>query len=347
MSKLVVQFTRAGRLGAAFLVALAALGLSSCARHQDDRAAGNSFEIEQEWERGPATFRLKVDRAEITIAERITLMIEVDADEEMEVELPRFGENLDEFGIVDYHTPQPRIITENRVRTSRSYTLEPFLSGDYRIPPMKIAFRKKGDDGAARHEIESEEITVTVTSLLPEDIEQLKIADIIAPLSLPRPPRRWILPTVLAAMVAAAIITAAALCVRRRRSPEALALARPAHEIAYEQLAALLELDLVAQGRVKEFYDAVSGIVRHYIENRFALRAPEMTTEEFLVDMGEHSVLDDAHKTLLRGFLVHCDLVKFAEFAPTTGDIQRTFDSCKDFIEATRTPRAASEKGTT
>ena len=46
------------------------------------------------------------------------------------------------------------------------------------------------------------------------------------------------------------------------------------------------------------------------------------------------------HKGLLKGFLGHCDLVKFAELRPATEDIQRTFDSCKMFIEETRMRQA-------
>jgi len=348
MNRRIASSFRIAPLGAAILAAFLLICLaSSCSRQEPGDAESGDFEIEREWERGPATLRLKVDRQEITIAERITLLIEVDADEDIDVELPRFGEKLEEFGIVDYHTPQPRIIADGRVRTSRSYTLEPFLSGEYKIPPMKVRFREKGNQDKPQHEIESDQITINVTSLLPEDVQELKLADIIAPLSLPRPPRRWVLPALLAVACASVAVTAIALYLRRRRSPEALALARPPHDIAYEQLAALLELDLIEQGRVKEFYNGVSGILRHYIENRFALRAPEMTTEEFLVDIGDSSFLVGAHKQLLREFLAHCDLVKFAELAPTTDDIQKTFDSCKSFIEATKPAKAVLEGATT
>ena len=42
------------------------------------------------------------------------------------------------------------------------------------------------------------------------------------------------------------------------------------------------------------------------------------------------------YKALLNTFLNHCDLVKFAEYQPQTDDIQKTFDSCKAFIEETK-----------
>ena len=54
-------------------------------------------------------------------------------------------------------------------------------------------------------------------------------------------------------------------------------------------------------------------MLRHYIEDRFGLRAPEQTTEEFLAELRQKHVFGERQKDLLRAFLEHCDLVKFAE----------------------------------
>jgi hypothetical protein len=110
----------------------------------------------------------------------------------------------------------------------------------------------------------------------------------------------------------------------------------PAHEVAYQRLRELVAQDLVAQGMIKEFYERISNILRHYIEDRFDLRAPERTTEEFLFELGSSSALEGADKERLREFMTHCDLVKFAKFQPEAAQIQRTFDLVKEFIEKTR-----------
>ena len=47
-------------------------------------------------------------------------------------------------------------------------------------------------------------------------------------------------------------------------------------------LPALVTEDLIARGLIQEFHYRTSGIVRGYIERRFGVSAPEMTTEEFL-----------------------------------------------------------------
>ena len=111
---------------------------------------------------------------------------------------------------------------------------------------------------------------------------------------------------------------------------------KPAHEIAYERLRALVKDDLVNAGKLKEFYERISDILRHYIEHRFELRAPERTTEEFLIELQWTDVLSGSDKESIGEFLKHCDLVKFAKYNPTSEQIQRTFDLVKDFIEKTK-----------
>ena len=110
----------------------------------------------------------------------------------------------------------------------------------------------------------------------------------------------------------------------------------PAHEWAYAELEQLLALDLIAAGKVKEFYYRLSNIVRHYIENRFGLMAPERTTEEFLVELAGTDLLVPVHKGLLSHFLDHCDLVKYAKYAPGDPEIKATYESAVRLIDETK-----------
>ncbi len=122
----------------------------------------------------------------------------------------------------------------------------------------------------------------------------------------------------------------------RKKKTSVFVLKRPAHEIAYEQLEKLKTKDLIRHGRIKEYYIEVSDIVRHYLENRFLLKAPEMTTEEFLFYVRDYSKLSSGHKTLLKGFLLACDLVKFARYAPTFEEIDAIFISAKQLVDETK-----------
>jgi hypothetical protein len=123
---------------------------------------------------------------------------------------------------------------------------------------------------------------------------------------------------------------------RRHRPTAAAAPKRPAHEIAFDELEQLIAAQLPEQGEMKLFYQHISGILRRYIENRFAIHAPGQTTEEFLTNQRTNNILAPAHQQLLGRFLHHCDLVKFAEFQPASDDLQATFNAGRDFIMETR-----------
>ncbi len=299
-----------------------------------EKDAGPVWEVDKLYKKGPVELHLRVSKERITIAERLTLELEALAEEGYEVELPRFGEKLEEFGIVDYESPPKELTEDGRVKTLRVYTLEPFLSGDYKIPSMTVLFRETGGtDG--EHELQTEEVAVQVNSLLPKDVEELEIRDIAGPDEIPS---KWLLWTGLGAGVLLLVVLAAGLFwwLRRRRIRQEEERRRMAHELAYARLEKLIAEELLEKGMVKRFYNELSWILRHYIEDRFGLKAPERTTEEFLRELQGNGTLETSWQRILARFLGHCDLVKFAEHVPSKEEIQETFDTTKAFIEATR-----------
>ena len=318
-----------------FILSLCLLFFFSCKGTEPGK--GNALEktesIHETVERGPVRVILDIDKKEITIADRINLSISVDIEEDYEIELPAFGEKLEQFGIIDYHNAQPELKDNNRKLIKKTYVLEPFLSGDYKISPMKIMFYKKGDK-EDKHNIETPEVTVKVSSLLPEDIKNLKLNEIEPPLPYPRSYRVWIFS---GAGILLVLLLAVGIFLYRRRlnGREIIGERLKAHEIAYNELKVLVDENLIETGEIKQFYLRLSAIVRRYIENRFGLKAPEQTTEEFLTGLEKASEFPDEYKPLLKDFLKHCDLVKFARFEPGADDIQNSFDSCKAFIKGT------------
>ena len=83
---------------------------------------------------------------------------------------------------------------------------------------------------------------------------------------------------------------------------------------------------------VEEFYTRLSAIVRQFLENQFALRAPERTTEEFLVEIAQGSALTGSHRELLGTFLQVADLVKFARHRPGPADRAQAFAAAEKFV---------------
>ncbi len=327
---LVFRARPAGIFARAALVLVLILPVVSCSNDGGETSTGGEYEIDRSFRRGPVSFRVAIDRNEITIAEHVNMLIEARAEQGYVAELPGFGEKLEQFGIVDYSTPAPELDEGGVVVTRRFYELEPFLSGEYRIPPMTLLFRAEGD--TTFHNLESDTITVAVRSILPEDHAELEIKDIAGPVTFPSDYSRLIIIAGCVAVAACAFF----IIWRRRDGKREAAPGLTAHEIAYMRLERLLSSDMLSDGRYKEFTTEISDILRHYIEDRFGLRAPERTTEEFLAEAGAGLPVASEYKEIISEFLIHCDLVKFAALEPSSDDVKRAFETCRDFIDATR-----------
>ena len=66
------------------------------------------------------------------------------------------------------------------------------------------------------------------------------------------------------------------------------------------------------------------------------MRAPELTTEEFLTSIGESPDFSIEHQRLLREFLRQADLVKFAGATPGEDEIGRSIAIARQFLDETR-----------
>lgn len=124
----------------------------------------------------------------------------------------------------------------------------------------------------------------------------------------------------------------------RRKRPATVASERiiPPDERARQRLAAALSLIEDPE----RFCTSVSEITRVYLEERFGLKAPERTTEEFLAELPNSAVLDSRHKTLLGDFLTQTDLVKFAKFEPDRRELEELHAAALRLVEETA-PRFA------
>lgn len=303
--------------------------------------------IEQTAERGPVIAILKIEPAEPVIGDVVTLNLEVRAEPDVELLMPEFGEALGRFEIVDF-APREEIDARGATVARQTYRLQPPRSGRQTIPPLRLEFvdRRQGHQPAPKgedaYELMTERVVLQVGSVLPAE----------APLALraahgPLAPRRDPLgPWWAWALGAAALLAAASpFLLRLYRSAVAQRRQETAYEIARSELDALLYAGRPGSDRpsVDSFYVKLSTIVRSYLENRFALRSPELTTEEFLGEMGRSPDLARSHQQMLREFLQHADLVKFAAHLPSGDDIGAQIRSAENFLEETRDQAVVAE----
>ena len=290
---------------------------------------------------GPVSLTMQLSSTNITIAEQLELVLLAAIPEEYEVEMPGYTTTLGDFSVDDYHTIPPRMTgaTGNaRILVQKTFILEPYLPGTYTIPPLTILYQET-KDGAEENKLTTEEVQISVRSFLPDDTGDLQIKDIRPPEELPLDIIRllWLAGSLLSIFILA--IAGFIYWRKTRAKKEEVIIQKSPDEIAFKELDTLLAEDLLARGKVKLFHLRISDILRSYIENRFGLKAPERTTEEFLSELTQDVQIQKAllgdHKRLLGEFLNQCDLVKFAKHEPSIEESGKTVIICREFIEAT------------
>lgn len=315
-----------------FAAFLAALVITGCKKDTSRPAAGgDGYAIDREYSQGPVTVRLRVDRESMTLSQLLSLELQSRAPQGNEVSFPDLAETLDKFAVWQSGELSEKLGQGDVVIKTRRYRLEPLEMGQCVIGPLKFDFEEQDKTAA----ITTEPVYIEVGTIISDDDPNaFAIAEIADIVEVKNDLTWWWI----GGGAAVVILAAAALLYanRPKRKTVVRHIYRPAHEIAYEMLKAIAGQKLVEQGRVKEFYEKLSGCLRRYIENRFQLRAPEQTTEEFLEQLKYSDDLALEHKQQLAKFLEHCDLVKFARYQPSTEQINESLNMAENFVDRTK-----------
>lgn len=290
-----------------------------------------SFAASEKQEKNPdIEATAAVDKTSIQIGDKITYAITVKAKKNIEVEFPQIlPENLAGFAIKDFGSSVKGLFGEKTIK--QWYLLDTYVSGEHIIPATAVKYRAKGQTDW--QELSVNEVKIEVKSVLDNAPNRADIRDI-------RGPKRfaskiWLYTlTVLAVLLIIGGVFSFILL--KKKKEEAKAPPLLAHIIAYEALVALEKKDYIHKGQTKAYYIELSDIVRRYLENRFNIRAPEMTTEEFLIKVKVDSSLSLEHKGLLRDFLTNCDLVKFAKYQPAETEASLALASARKLIDQTK-----------
>ncbi len=110
-------------------------------------------------------------------------------------------------------------------------------------------------------------------------------------------------------------------------------LVRSARDKATTYLGKLQEKQYPQQEDYEKYYSGVTGIIRNFIEEAFELRAPTLTTPEFLEKAAAHSEFDEKTKQVMQHFLTEADKVKFALGKSSVEDCHDVHLSAKKIIE--------------
>ena len=106
-------------------------------------------------------------------------------------------------------------------------------------------------------------------------------------------------------------------------------------ERAWVELDRLLKKGLPGRGRYKDFYVELTMVVRRYVQRKYGIRAPNLTTDEFLVQFRDagRGRCDDLAK-----FLESADLVKFAGLQATPEMADGATESARTYLKSDASP---------
>jgi hypothetical protein len=266
------------------------------------------------------------DKTAIYIGDRIKYSISARSPRGVEVKFPDLNEGLiGKFEVRDSEKAEKDGMFGNKTYLG-TYYITTYDTGDAVIPPIEIKYKKK--DAKDWSFVKTKEIKINVASVLPKGKTVTDIKDIKGPISYREVNMPFIIGLILGLITGAWLIRA---YIRHRM----LKLVKLPHEIALGEIEAVkIEFDRI--GDVKRYFVGISDAARNYIEKVFKLKAPEMTSEEFLNSLKDASELSVEHKRLLGEFLASCDLVKFARYSPAHEEMGAVYDSAKNFINETR-----------
>ncbi len=330
-------------------------GCSSVSQTKETPTSGDA--VLRTAEEGPVSIKLEAGREAPTMDVPLHIELEIIAEDGVTVDEPAYdralreGDRQFEYSVAESKREVAVPTGDGRLRWRYVYDLDFSLPGDYELPPFEVSFvdirEGVGDDAVPP---ESQTVSTTPIAVVVDDThaaplseEELRHITRLDPVELPAVWSRWwwIAPPV---AIVLAVIGVLLLRRARRRKGEYVEV-EPADVWARRHLAILIADDLIAQRKVQAYYYRISDIVRGYIERRFAVSAPEMTTEEFLEAAGRDHRFASGVADELDGFLTACDMVKYARHEPGQDEANQMLKATQHFIEKTRQRFVASEDG--
>jgi hypothetical protein len=325
----------------AMAMAMGALALAACGggggrggAPAEERLEPPPEALSKDTVSGPVTARVQLWPTAPQLGDAIHLRLTVEAKPGVNAEAPFEHEALGRFSVIGWNHDTERR-DDGTVVEVQTYTLEAPGSGKFRVPPLRIEFGPPGAPAdAPPSELLTEEIPITVAT-----VDPARAAQELAP---PAGALKTTVTTnytyagliagvLLLALVVAGIFLVRALLAQRDRQEKV-----SAYDEAVRRLEALERYGAPDPTGADAWFVELSSVVRRYLEGRYGVRAPELTTEEFLQETRRAAGLPEPQRELLTAFLERCDRVKFAGYRPDADESMATLKAARAFVEETR-----------
>lgn len=282
------------------------------------------------------TLKWSTDTTKIRIGEQVKLNIEVRAPKNDEVSFPDIqfaSDSMEVVGMSDIDTSYKKDDAVYKV----VYSLTSFDKGKYRVPPVEIK--------AGGQILTTDPFTVDVATVEVDTLKQARysIKDIRPePYTAGEIWKKYYWVLIVLAVLALLIWETVRLARRRREAKIPPEMLLSPYERAKFRLNRLDEEHLVQKGRIKDFYVALTDVIRLYLDEQYGLPAPESTSDEILKDVRKLKLSKEEYAKL-RNLLMDADLVKFAKMYPSDADNERYRLYTENIIDTLR-PEEEEEK---
>lgn len=272
--------------------------------------------------------KAEVDKSQVAIGDIIRYKVTIQLPKDTEIKNPiEKQDKLGEFIVRDF---KQKVKQGKQQDIVLEYLLTIFQTGQHSIPEYSIVFRDV--PGQDWKQISAKPVEITIQTLLQEDdvygLKSLKPKVIIW-----QDITWWVL---IAIVIIIGVIATLVIWRRKKITNKSVIKIEAAHVIAYRELEELQKLNLPMRGLIEEYFQKLSDCIRHYLENRFHLRAPWMSTEEFLQSLRNSALLNTPQRKLLKDFLGLSDLVKFARYGASSKEAEDYFYIARNFVDQTR-----------
>jgi hypothetical protein len=287
------------------------------------------------------------DTATILIGDQTRFTVSAEIPAGMTADLKTVTDTLAGKIIILSRSPRDTTLsTDGNLTITDRYLVTAFDTGTYTIPPFYAEMTS--GDSLLRYYSDYSFLKVQRPEVTPPDTTDV-IFDIIGPRSAPVTFAE-VLPWLVIALIAAIVLYILARFLPRnplRRFVRPPAPPEPAHVIALRELKALMEEELWQRGEVKEYYSRLSDITRRYIDNRYGISSPELTTDETVRMLQKAAVTTGGQMSLVKELLSLSDMVKFAKYVPGSELHEKYYADAVRFVEETRIAelQAGDEKG--
>ena len=293
----------------------------------------------------PPTITSHISADSIRIGDRVMLTIEVEKDVMQQIVFPTFnfskeGEDagLESVEVVNDFEVDTLATEGRRERLRKRYEMAIFDEGIYNMGKAQVLYLDKNIVDTLFGAKEEQVVVLT----MPIDTTMTTVRELKPQKRLKWHPAEHIgyigIGLGVLSLLALAVYLLARYLGKRGKSIADLfkpAPLPPAHIVALDALERLHNEKLWQNNKHKQYYSALSDILRTYLDGRFEVGAMEMTTDEIVAALREVEI-EQKQKMELLSVLRDADLVKFAKMIPEAEENESAYHRAFYFVENTK-----------